>query len=110
MLSCWFKAMKCLIRYFSVSLEYGTVMIVTKRMTNVLLSCHALNSLIVTLRNGPFDSRRGWGGGYSFLQTLNFFLQIVWCNYFFLSSTEQNYFFYSDKEDGVFLCGEMFQS
>ena len=48
--SCWFKAMKCLIRYFSVSLEYGTVMIVTKRMTNVLLSCHALNSLIVTLR------------------------------------------------------------
>ena len=50
MLSCWFKAMKCLIRYFSVSLEYGTVMIVTKRMTNVLLSCDALNSLIVTLR------------------------------------------------------------
>ena len=50
MLSCWFKAMKCLIRYFSVSLEYGTVMIVTKRMTNILLSCDALNSLIVTLR------------------------------------------------------------
>ena len=49
MLSCWFKARKCLIRYFNVSLEYGTVMIVTKRMSNVLLSCDALNSLIVTL-------------------------------------------------------------
>ena len=50
MFSCWFKAMKCLKRYFSVSLECGTVMIVTKRMTNVLLGCDALNSLIVTLR------------------------------------------------------------
>ena len=60
MLSCWFKAMKCLIRYFSVSLEYGTVMIVTKRMTNVLLSCDALNSIIVTLRGHlNMDQLRG---------------------------------------------------
>ena len=44
------KAIKCLIRYFNISLEYGTIMIVTERMTNVLLSCDALNSLIVTLR------------------------------------------------------------
>ena len=50
MLSCCFKAMKCLIRYFSVPLQYGTVMIVAKRMTNVLLSCDALNSLIVALK------------------------------------------------------------
>ena len=60
MLSCWFKAMKCLIRYFSVSLEYGTVMIVTKRMTNVLLSCDTLNSIIVTLRGHlNMDQLRG---------------------------------------------------
>ena len=60
MLPCWFKAMKCLIRYFSVSLEYGTVMIVTKRMTNVLLSCDALNSLIVILRGHlNMDQLRG---------------------------------------------------
>ena len=60
MLSCWLKAMKCLIRYFSVSLEYGTVIIVTKRMTNVLLSCDALNSLIVTLRGHlNMDQLRG---------------------------------------------------
>ena len=50
MLSCWFQAMKYLIRYFSISSEYGTVMVVTNRMTNVLLSCDALNSLIVALR------------------------------------------------------------
>ena len=33
-------------KIFSVSLEYGTVMIVTKRVTNVLLICDAFHQLL----------------------------------------------------------------
>ena len=50
------------------------------------------------------------GGGYSFLQMLIFYLQIVWCNYFFFSLQSRISFFTQTRRMGYFLCGKMFQS